>query len=589
MPGQEVHENDSAATTGVSCGCFPCRRQNNNNSRPRKTKWKRQRPKKLQFLKPASKRTEYHDAQDNLDKLTGIEQSGKSAMRGDEEASRGSLFFFDAVENPLGEDEYPPIFTTAIQHPKRRVTLEDPITMLHHAPTDRVSDDDDGDDELLTRQGPIADHLSGSQRFETISRRPTLEHTKALQGPRVPQAEKGFPGGLTVAELEECQKFLRGLKLLDPGVMNQVYSFRDVEEEPYTICRWLRATKFNADEILQRLAENQAMFEKAQAAEFYPQPDVAIGAPVSVFLTQYPFLPIGSARNGCPVNYFMAGKINPEGIWSMTTVERLEGFFWWSFMWKMKAEVRKAQTQDPDFVRMEGINIVDLKGLSSNALSSETMDVIKLSSKVADFFPETLHCMLILNAPGFFSFSWGLIKKFLDPRTAARIQVFSSETKGMEALKGLIDTSQIPEDYGGGNISTHDAFAKQAADPALLRQDVELIHVKRGKTTNSNNVWNLQKDESMAVSVYTRSVSGAKVVAQLNGETVTSPQQQVVQCEWQPDDDGGSKPLPNCVQLTTIKGPGMVTMEVQDLDNAERAHSGMSRGYFLVVGDVTKS
>lgn len=393
------------------------------------------------------------------------------------------------------------------------------------------------------------------------------------------------------------QKFLRGLKLLDPGVMNQVYSFRDVEEEPYTICRWLRATKFKADDILQRLAENQSMFEKAQANDFYPKPDETIGAPVSVFLTQYPFLPIGSARNGCPVNYFMAGKINPEGIWSMTTVERLEGFFWWSFMWKMKTEVRKAQEVDPDFVRMEGINIVDLKGLSSSALSSETMDVIKLSSKVADFFPETLHCMLILNAPGFFSFSWGLIKKFLDARTAARIQVFSSESKGIEALQGLIDNGQIPEDYGGTNISTQDAFAQQASNPLLVKQEVELIHVKRGKTTTSNDVWNLQKDESMAVSVYSRSVSGAKIVAQLNGEAVvgssssssSSNNNSEIKCEWQPTEDGGAKPLPICVQLATIKGPGMVTMQVQDLDNAERAHNGMSRGYFLVVGDVTKS
>lgn len=377
---------------------------------------------------------------------------------------------------------------------------------------------------------------------------------------------------------------------MEPGVLNQVYSFRDVEEEPYTICRWLRATKFKADDILKRLAENQAMFEKAQANDFYPKPDETIGAPVSVFLTQYPFLPIGSAKNGCPVNYFMAGRINPEGIMSITTAERLEGYFWWSFMWKMKAEVRKAQEQDPDFVRMEGINIVDLKGLSSSALSSETMDVIKISSKVADFFPETLHCMFILNAPGFFSFSWGLIKKFIDPRTAARIQVFSNEAKGIEALKGLIDLKEIPSDYGGGNVSIHDAFAQQAADPALLRQNVELIYVKRGKTTESKDVWNLQKGESMTVSVYTRSVSGAKIVPKLNGKDVSpSTQPAKVQCEWTADEEGVAKPRPHCVQLATIQGPGMVTMEVQDLDNADRAHNGMSRGYFLVVGDVTKS
>ena len=66
---------------------------------------------------------------------------------------------------------------------------------------------------------------------------------------------------------------------MEPGVLNQVYSFRDVEEEPYTICRWLRATKFKADDILKRLAENQAMFEKAQANDFYPRPDETIVHP----------------------------------------------------------------------------------------------------------------------------------------------------------------------------------------------------------------------------------------------------------------------------------------------------------------------
>jgi hypothetical protein len=378
------------------------------------------------------------------------------------------------------------------------------------------------------------------------------------------------------------QKFLRGLKLLDSAVMDQVYSFRDVEEEPYTICRWLRATKFKADAILQRLEENQPMFERAQKQDFYPMPTQTLGAPVSVFLSQYPFLPIGSAKNGCPVNYFIAGQINPEGILSITTIDRLEGYFWWSFMWKMKDEVRRAQEKDPDFVRMEGINIVDLKGLSSAALSSETIEVIKVSAKVADFFPETLHCMLILNAPGFFSFSWTIIKKFLDARTAARIQVFSSEEKGLQALRALIGSAQIPRDYGGGNISIQQAFAKQAADPSLLRQEVELVHVKKGKTTLSKHTWKLQQGEVMTINVYTRSVSGACVIAYLNGQALATAE---AVCSLN-DEDDEAVPLPICVRLANIKHPGMVSMEVQDLDNAPRHHRGMSRGYFLIVGDV---
>ena len=73
---------------------------------------------------------------------------------------------------------------------------------------------------------------------------------------------------------------------------------------------------------------------------------------------------------------------------ALTTGQQLTGYFWWSFMHKFKEEIRKAQSRDPDFVRIEGINILDLEGLSASALSQETMDVIQLASKISDFFPE---------------------------------------------------------------------------------------------------------------------------------------------------------------------------------------------------------
>jgi hypothetical protein len=72
----------------------------------------------------------------------------------------------------------------------------------------------------------------------------------------------------------------------------------------------------------------------------------------------------------------------------MTTIEQLQSYFWYSFMWKFKQEIRMAQEQDPDFVRVEGINIIDLNGLSASALTGETMEVIKVASKISDFFPE---------------------------------------------------------------------------------------------------------------------------------------------------------------------------------------------------------
>jgi hypothetical protein len=180
-------------------------------------------------------------------------------------------------------------------------------------------------------------------------------------------------------------------KKTTPGLYDQVYSCLDVEDIPMTISRCIRATKFDAEAMLNRLCTNQPQFDRAKAKDFFPNVDEAIGAPFSVFLSQYPFVGVGRSRDSLPVNYFQAGKINPEGIMALTTTEHLEGYYWWSFMHKFKKELRHARQHPmdgPSYGLFEAVTVIDLQGLSASALSSDTMDVIKLSSKIADFYPE---------------------------------------------------------------------------------------------------------------------------------------------------------------------------------------------------------
>ena len=176
---------------------------------------------------------------------------------------------------------------------------------------------------------------------------------------------------------------------MSPAVSEQIYSFRDIEDQPYTICRWLRATKFDAEAILKRCDDNQALFDEAKENNFYgPDLEEHLGCPLSVFLSQYPFLSIGSGKNGSPVNYFNIGKINPEGIMCLITINQLKSYFWYSFMHAFKDNIRESQQKNPGYCRCEGINVMDLSGMSASALTSETMEVIKIASKVSDFFPE---------------------------------------------------------------------------------------------------------------------------------------------------------------------------------------------------------
>jgi CRAL/TRIO, N-terminal domain len=65
-------------------------------------------------------------------------------------------------------------------------------------------------------------------------------------------------------------KFAKALKERDPACAEMVYSLQDVEDEPYALCRFLRATKFNADVMLQRLESNKDKWEAVKKDQFYP-------------------------------------------------------------------------------------------------------------------------------------------------------------------------------------------------------------------------------------------------------------------------------------------------------------------------------
>jgi hypothetical protein len=207
------------------------------------------------------------------------------------------------------------------------------------------------------------------------------------------------------------------------------------------------------------------------------------------------------------------------------------------------------------------------------------MAVIQLSSKIADFYPETLHCMLVLNAPSFFTMSWIVIKKFVDARTARRIKVFSSGPKGLQALKDLIDLNEIPPDYGGTGQSIAEALLEQGSDPNVKRQNVQLLHIKKKNHSASCSI-ELAAGEAVVVRVYTRSVSEASFTVKRNGEVIKA---EVVA---KPHLVTGAPPTSNCTLLTKVKGPGTIVIEGIDLDTVSKAQIGLSRGYFLVVGDV---
>lgn len=100
--------------------------------------------------------------------------------------------------------------------------------------------------------------------------------------------------------------------------------------------------------------------------------------------------------------------------------------------------------------------ILDLEGLTTSQLSSRALAIVKEQSAIDSIcFPETMHKMLIVNAPTFFTATWRLIKGWLDQRTANKIEVISSRATMEKRLMDFIDVDLIPEDYGGKGPETN--------------------------------------------------------------------------------------------------------------------------------------
>jgi len=193
--GVDIHES----TDVVCCGCRPTSRR------------------RFRRIRVGTRR-KFHDTSQDTGGLDILRKPMNTDPEEDE------LFFFDACEYPLRDDEYPYISITDYIRPKRQVSMDDPSSMLqackrfprsderhHHKSHDTLLRPDSDDDESLIHlpdrklvSEPIQNHKARSQRLLTLSSRSMEEQQDILQRPRIYVSQKGFPGDLTVAELFEC-------------------------------------------------------------------------------------------------------------------------------------------------------------------------------------------------------------------------------------------------------------------------------------------------------------------------------------------------------------------------------------------------
>ena len=238
--------------------------------------------------------------------------------------------------------------------------------------------------------------------------------------------------------------------------------------------------------------------------------------------------------------------------------------------------------------------ILDLDGVSSTMLTNrKVLHLLKHQSVVDSLcFPEVMNRMIVINAPSYFAATWKVVKRWIDPRTQSKIEIYSSRSYWGKRLLELIDVDKLPSNYGGSGPSIESAIlnAKSKEKP-ISRRMTELINIK----AYSNCVVELLEDESLDVLVFTNSLMGAEfyVTPVEDGSRIlektlvqaisaVDPSSSVSDSE---DDESSSVILDRKVIAQNIVGPGKWMIHA----SSSKSRLSFSKEYFLVVMNITKN
>jgi len=152
----------------------------------------------------------------------------------------------------------------------------------------------------------------------------------------------------------------------------------------------------------------------------------------------------GFGKSGHAIYVDRPGQINPAFLTENFTQDEIVNFHIQCMESLCRLKARNCEGKDSKDWKYKHIVILDLSGMGSKHCSSSfytpLQGVIHIDQ---NYYPETLHKMIITNAPWVFKALWMVCSPWIDPITKGNI------LWGASNLKTYIDEESIPQFLGG--------------------------------------------------------------------------------------------------------------------------------------------